>query len=394
MANVIAGTLPKLTCAFSGAAILSGVLPKLTCAFRGPAVLGGVLPKITGAFSNQTTSFTLTGTLPKLTGAFWSPNGTVIDATLPAFTASFTGRLTTIAALAGAAPSFTASFSGGAYKFSPSLPAITAAFVGLPGLAARINAQAPRLLVNFSSTLTISAALAGAAPAVACDIDALVGSKAALAGRTRKLSAALSGGVGTRAALAGKLPVVDATYAAYQGISALVAVIMPRLQGAFVGRRTPTQVLTLVLNTITNSTVMYEAYPYNSFAEINGLYYAAGPEGLYQIEIGGLDTLAQIDAHIAFGQTKFYSEKQKRMSDFYVGMRSEGNITLSVSVDERDPYDYTLDPHAIATLKQRRSLIGKGLKGKYWQFRLANTGGCDFDFDTMNATAVTLERRI
>ena len=154
------------------------------------------------------------------------------------------------------------------------------------------------------------------------------------------------------------------------------------------------QILAQVTNLATNSAVLYEQYPYNSFAEFGGKYLAAGPDGLFQIDVGDTDTSAPIVASIKTGQTSFGSEFQKHLTSFYAGMRSAGDVAVRVFVDERDPIEYVLSPLDIATLKQRRSIMGKGMRGKYWAFEIENTGGCDFDLDTMNVGAVVSARRI
>jgi hypothetical protein len=95
---------------------------------------------------------------------------------------------------------------------------------------------------------------------------------------------------------------------------------------------------------------------------------------------------------MATGQLHFNSEMQKRVSDFYLAMRSKGDVTLRVTTDEMEPYEYVVDPLDIERLNQRRSWIGKGARGKYWQFELECSD--DFDYDTMNIAAVETGRRL
>ena len=122
------------------------------------------------------------------------------------------------------------------------------------------------------------------------------------------------------------------------------------------------QLDTLVVTTRTMRTVRYAAYPFNSFTEFAGKYLAAGPDGVFQLDVGTTDNGAPVDAYIETGDMDFGSEMQKRVSDCYVGMRSAGPIALDVTVDSTLVGSYTVDPLAVAALNQRRSWIGKGAK--------------------------------
>ncbi len=152
------------------------------------------------------------------------------------------------------------------------------------------------------------------------------------------------------------------------------------------------QVLTQVTNTHTNTVTTFGGYAFNSMVAFQGLYLGAGDDGLFQ-----LDDDASVEmpvANVATGDLHFNSEMQKRISDFFISMRADGDITLRVYVDESLAYEYLLSPLDIETIKQRRSLIGKGLKGKYWRFELENSGGDHFEFDAFNVAAVLLGRRL
>lgn len=151
-----------------------------------------------------------------------------------------------------------------------------------------------------------------------------------------------------------------------------------------------TQLLTHVTNTITNGVTTFEAYPFNSFATFQGKYLGAGPSGLFE-----LDDAASVEPVIGTMKTAllhFNSEMQKRCSDFYLAMRSETDITVRVSTDEMAAYDYTLQTMGVERLKQRRVPIGKGLKGKYWDFELECSE--QFEYDTMNIAMVLVSRRL
>lgn len=135
----------------------------------------------------------------------------------------------------------------------------------------------------------------------------------------------------------------------------------------------------------------FDNFLFNSFAEINGKYYAAGAEGLVQIDVEDAPQ-PLVPWSFATGWQDFGSVQQKRVSDFYMAMRSKGNIVLEVAVDEGEFYEYPLKPLDIETLNQRRSLVGKGLRGRYWKFRLS--GDADFDFDSFMVSMANTSRRV
>lgn len=136
----------------------------------------------------------------------------------------------------------------------------------------------------------------------------------------------------------------------------------------------------------------YEDFPFNSFAVINGKYYGANSDGLFEIDTGTLDDTASIDWTFTTGQNDFGSPQMKRLDNFYIAMRSDGDVTLEVGTDENPTYSYPLTPLSISTLKQRRSLLGKGMRGRYWQFTLS--GSDNFDFDAYMAEVFDMSRRV
>lgn len=158
------------------------------------------------------------------------------------------------------------------------------------------------------------------------------------------------------------------------------------------GYTPPQHTLTQVMNTHTTAVTTFENFPFNSFAKIGDKYYGAGPSGLYEIDSGTTDAGAAIPWRMLTGQLDFGSAMQKRLSDFYIAMRSDGDVDLTVAVDEQEPYGYNLQATDIDHLKQRKVLLGKGLRGRYWQFGLSGTD--DFDMDAYSIAVLDTARRI
>jgi hypothetical protein len=149
----------------------------------------------------------------------------------------------------------------------------------------------------------------------------------------------------------------------------------------------------MITNTVTGAVSVYEGLAPNSMCELNGQFFVMTSTGVQALDADN-DNGTQIDARIKFGVTNLGIAQQKRISDFYAGMRASGDMTLRIYTDENAPNEYTLSPNGVPTLKQRRVTTGKGVRGKYWQFELENTNGCAFDFDSFDIAVAETDRRI
>lgn len=149
-------------------------------------------------------------------------------------------------------------------------------------------------------------------------------------------------------------------------------------------------ILTHVLNTITNGVTTFEAYTFNSMTRFQGKYLGASDAGLFWLDDPA--SVEAVDGTLTTGELDFRSEFLKRVSDFYLGMHSTEVITLTVTTDKGQTASYTIDPRDVDTLNPRRSIIGKGLRGRYWTFELVCSA--TFEYDTMNIAVVAVDRRV
>lgn len=154
-------------------------------------------------------------------------------------------------------------------------------------------------------------------------------------------------------------------------------------------------VLIHVMNTVNNAVTTF-AWNFNSYAVIGGRYYGVDSTGMYELDNGFFDkgdtVVGAIEATVTTGEIDFNNAFLKRVESFYIAMRAKGDVTLNVYADEVLAGTYTLSPHDIDTLKQTRSLIGKGARGRYWQFELVSSS--DFDFDAYNVLVVPTARKV
>lgn len=322
-------------------------------------------------------------------------NTNALDVALRRFTFAGTGAVVPVGAFIATLPRFTVAMIGGLYGLSMKFSTpFTVEMTGIYNPPADISIRLPALSASITGIITIPGAIESTLPVMTASFTAINGGVGSFIIALPPLAMTAAGLAGRSAAVDIILPALASGFIGVHQISGALAMSLPRLTGRFKTSYTTAQVLTLVTNTITSAVVMYKNYPYNSMAKIGNSYYAAGPGGFYRIEVGTADDAVPITTRLSTGQLMFGSEYIKRISDFYVGMRSKGDIKLTITVDEGASYEYILSPYDIAQLKQRRTKIGKGLRGKYFKFDIENIAGEDFDFDTMNVMAVATSRRI
>jgi hypothetical protein len=138
----------------------------------------------------------------------------------------------------------------------------------------------------------------------------------------------------------------------------------------------------------------FSNFAFNSMAKINGAYVLANSSGLYVLG-GDLDDTALIAASVRMGLTDMGAEELKRAVAAYVAYQTDGDLTLTVTTDDGETYEYDLEqrPNRDAPHNNRVKL-GRGLKGRYWQTGFSNQAGCDFEFDSVDLRTDKLSRRI
>jgi hypothetical protein len=396
-------SLPHLTGSFSGQYTLGVPLPKVTGVIdaSNPTVLATMnpsIPSVEGALVCEAIPYGQTNrALPKVTGAIvaWRTSTITTDVNLPRVTASAEAMLGNTGDIAGVMPLVQVAAAGGGQSSNASLPRMNAAIEAVSGIVSGIDLRLPAVTASAEGVNTVVGVIDGTLKKAAAVVEAIQGNVAAIDGALRGITGSSEAVLGSAGSVAVVLPEPTAQLGGSAAIYAVLSARLPTLgTTAFTSLRIYEHVLTHVMNTISTAVTTFENYEYNSFTKFNGRYLAAGPGGIVIVDQGDKDDTTNIDAAMLSGELDFNSPQLKRMSDFYLAMRAAGNIALTVSTDEMGAYDYTIKPYDIETLKQRRDLIGKGMRGRYWQFGLSNTDGCDFDFDAYSMLVVDTSRRV
>lgn len=145
-----------------------------------------------------------------------------------------------------------------------------------------------------------------------------------------------------------------------------------------------------VINYDTSAPSRYDSLPANSMCNFNGKTYMACAAGIY--EIGADDDAGRpIHASATLAQTNFENTHNKRIAYVYVGMRSTGAMQLKAIANNQSDRYYALNAIGGA-VRGSRANLGKGLEGQYWQFRVDNVNGADFELDTIEFKPTVLSR--
>jgi len=150
---------------------------------------------------------------------------------------------------------------------------------------------------------------------------------------------------------------------------------------------------TIVVNSRTNAVSTYSGLEANSFCQFNGVVLAATPNGIVALT-GDTDNGAQIDAHVLSGVSDYQSSFNKRAVAGYMGYRADGNMTVTLFTDEQNEFTYNVIPREVQAIHPTKVTFGRGLTGRYWQWRLSNVLGADFQVEGFEMDINVLSRRI
>lgn len=146
-----------------------------------------------------------------------------------------------------------------------------------------------------------------------------------------------------------------------------------------------------VVNMDTGATSQYDDYGYKSFYSYEGKNYGVAEDGIYELT-GDDDNGIAVDAMVDFGRTDLGTGNKKRVTSAYLGVSSDGKLSLIV---EADGQSYTFTANSSSTIMSKHRVnMGSTLSGYYWNFKLVNNNGDDFDLDNIMFEIMQLNRRL
>jgi hypothetical protein len=149
----------------------------------------------------------------------------------------------------------------------------------------------------------------------------------------------------------------------------------------------------VVLNTRNKAASTYDGLAFNSMATFNGVVLAATENGIVALT-GDTDDGRAVSAVLAGGVSDLESPQFKRVLAGYVGYSAAGTVELTMITDTHHEYVYALEPRQIGELHASRVKFGRGVEGRYWQWKLANKAGADFALDALTLDVTPLSRRV
>lgn len=320
-----------------------------------------------------------------------------IEAVAPLPTASLAGVMGNSATIVARAPLATAVLVGGAQNIITRAPLSTVSFTAFVGGNATIDAEAPATAAEITALVGPYGTVEASAPAATAVLTAQQTAVATIAATSPAARASLTAQVVVSGTITATSPAATASLRGSPQIVATIVATVPVSRAVFgesVDDALGEYLRAMVVNSITSAVTEYDSFEFDSFCQIGGVTYAAGTDGIYEMDTGLTDDGAAIDASFESGCLDFKSEYLKRFESLYAAYRTTGDLHVTVSTDEGREYTYVMRYDGVQTLKQRRVPIGKGLKGKYWTIRVANVNGSGFGLDTMNALAHETVRRI
>jgi hypothetical protein len=148
-----------------------------------------------------------------------------------------------------------------------------------------------------------------------------------------------------------------------------------------------------VLNTENSAITEYDNFPFNSFCTFKGKHLAAGANGITLLE-GNKDNSTDIKAYFNVGNNDFDLPNIKKVTDAYLSMKGDGSYYLTVTSDDGTPHDYLLTATTGDRIKNLKTNVGKGKKGRYFELELSNIAGADFELYDMVLNVELLKRNI
>lgn len=331
-------------------------------------------------------------------------DGLVCTVTLPAVTASATVISSNATSADVTLPSLQVTGYFGAHA-APTLPALTvASAVTVPAIT-RCTITLPTLSVESSvSAGTICHVDAHLPPLSVLSYGGCVAELTLPA-----LGAVAAGVAGTVSSVAVDLPTLLVTSTVTENTVARVDVTLPALAALPANNTWITlPALTVeaeagvvvavtreayAINLSNGAVTRYTDYPFDNVLRLGNDFFGIAPTGVFKIG-GSLDIAAPINAHAKTFSTSFGSANYKRVPYTYLSGRADNGVVVGVQADEGDTYEYDSSFGENELLNNHRSVVGKGIRGVYYSFSIANVSGGKLEVDELAVQVAATQRAI
>ncbi len=150
--------------------------------------------------------------------------------------------------------------------------------------------------------------------------------------------------------------------------------------------------LTIAMNLQNKAVTEYLNYGFNSFANINGVFYGARDDGIWKLE-GNKDNGLEIDAEILSGVFDFWAGEKTKPRKAWITFRADGRVSLKVIRDENEVWEEDFPGlYFLEKIEEAGTTIAKGIKERFLAFGIRNKAGSDFEIDSFRILVDKLRR--
>jgi len=148
------------------------------------------------------------------------------------------------------------------------------------------------------------------------------------------------------------------------------------------------------LNYESHAPSRYTDLPANSITTFAGVAYISNAGGIYAVD-AATDAGRAVNASFTLAEDDFNDSHEKKVPVVYVSASTAGKLKLQAVVNKKAPlyYEFNDDRAAVGEVRGMRATLGKGLVGRFWQFKISNIAGDDFEVDSIEINPVKLARR-
>lgn len=144
------------------------------------------------------------------------------------------------------------------------------------------------------------------------------------------------------------------------------------------------------VNYETSAASRYARLPANSICRFKGVTYVANAGGIYALD-ADTDAGVPIAASITLGTTDYGSKFNKRIQYVYLGFKSDLPMLLTTTTNKKTKTYSDVQP-AGGGNRGSRAILGRGLNGLYWAFKLENKNGAYFELDNFRLETTISDR--
>lgn len=325
-----------------------------------------------------------------------------IEALLPLIDTTITVADNSVSVISAGLSKLGAALIGGVHQVTAGLTTIVSSIQATCGSASSISARLPAISSELTAASNALGRVAAPLPHVSAALAAQSGAVATITARLPEVAVSVRAFTGVVGTIAGRMRLIGADIRAGLGGHATITARLPRVGTAITAQLETAAVMVMVVNTHTGAVSTYDNFGFNSYCELGGVYYGAGPGGLSMLETGDTDAVSgqppvPISAGLSTGLLDLGNPHQKRITEAYMTLHTTGNLNLTVTADEGANHAPVVAPMTaleFSGFRQRRIVVPKGLRGMSWQFEISNLLGDAFDFGHIALNFAASARRI